>query len=266
MLDKYPDDLTGITAASSVLACLAAVALAVFIHFEHRHAVEPSPLPGLYIFVTLLLDIAKTRSHFLRNATSLDSLGCVTALVSALKLVLLCLGELPRRYRAKTPSLGPKTIHGFWGRTFLVWLNSTLLIGLRNILSIDDIPHLGPTFASARLAAIFEPVWVERKAAGICPPSLTYQLILCRQSVIIQASSSNILLVTLVFLCCSARPGGLHGLLFYRAVPFATNSTTSCAEHQGYKGRKQTHWCHCAGTARHSGKRAQEVWQLGFDN
>jgi hypothetical protein len=204
-------------------------------HFEHRHAVESSPLPGLYIFISLLVDAAKARSYFLRIGTGLYSLGCVLGLISVLKLVLLYLGELPRRYRVNTHSSGPETIHGFWGRTFLFWLNSTLLLGFRNMLSIDDIPHLGPMFVSARLAANFEPIWAKRKATGLCPPSLIYKLILRRQSVIIQAPSNNIFFLVLVVLCCSARSDGLHGLFFYRTVPFATNTTTSCAEHEGYE-------------------------------
>ncbi len=146
------DGATGLSLAASVVACLAVVALAVFIHFEHRHAVESSPFPALYLFATLLFDIAKARSYFLRSSIGFYPLACITTAITVLKLFLLILGELPKRYQVKRGDLGLESKYGFWGRTFFIWLNSTLFLGFRNIISPDDLPDLDPSFTSARLA------------------------------------------------------------------------------------------------------------------
>lgn len=133
-------------------------------HFEHRRALESSPLPALYLFITLIIDITKTRSYFLRSATGLYPLACITAAIAALEAILLVLGELPKRYNAKGDNLGPEATRGFWGRTFFIWVNSTLFLGFRNILSPKDLPDLDPSFSSARLAAQFEPIWKRCKS------------------------------------------------------------------------------------------------------
>lgn len=156
------DALTATSVASSVMMCLAAIILAALMHFEHRHAPEPSPLPAVYLFVTMLLDITKARSYFLRSRFGLYPVGCIVAAIATTKLVLLVLGEMPKKYRSKRDALGTETTSGFWSRTFFVWVNSTLLLGFRNILSIDDLPNMDASFASAKLSAIFEPIWKKR--------------------------------------------------------------------------------------------------------
>ena len=133
--------------------------MAIFMHLEHRHAVESSPVPGVYLLATLLLDAGRARSYFLRSDIGLYTLGCLTVAIAVTKFALLALGEFPKRYRSKGETPGPESTTGFWGRTFFVWVNSSLILGFRNILSVADLPNLEVEFASAKLAAIFEPIW-----------------------------------------------------------------------------------------------------------
>jgi hypothetical protein len=163
VLYNSPDDSTPVSMSSSIMGCMAALALAIFMHLEHRHAIESSPIPGVYLLVTLLLDVARARSYFLRSAIGLYALGCITAAVAVTKFVLLALGEFPKRYRSTGDAPGPELTTGFWGRTFFVWVNSTLFLGFRNVLSLADLPALEAESASAKLAAIFEPIWKKRK-------------------------------------------------------------------------------------------------------
>ena len=133
-------------------------------HLEHRHARESSPVPATFLFVTLLLDAARARSYFLRREIGLYSVACLTVAIAVTKLLLVALGEIPKRYESKNDELAPESTSGFWARTFFIWVNSTLLLGFRNILTIADLPNLDADFASTRLAAVFQSVWVKRKA------------------------------------------------------------------------------------------------------
>ena len=157
------DATTSTATAASILSCLAAVALAVFMFFEHRYALESSPILSLYLFITTLLDAARARSYFLRKDTGLYTVACLTTAVAGTKLVLLIAEELPKRYQIPQEKVGPDTKRGFWARTFLVWMNSTFFIGFRNILSVENLPNLGEKFSSAKLAAAFEPRWMKRE-------------------------------------------------------------------------------------------------------
>jgi hypothetical protein len=69
------------TTAASVMPCLAAAALVVFLHIEHRRAIESSPVPSLYLLATIFLDVAKTRSYFLRSPFGFYTLACLTAAI-----------------------------------------------------------------------------------------------------------------------------------------------------------------------------------------
>jgi hypothetical protein len=81
--------------------------------------------------MTLLLDVTKARSYFLHSAAGSHSLAWISVAVAALKLVLLILGELQKRYELKGVSTGPEATRRFWGRIIFAWLNSTLLLGFR---------------------------------------------------------------------------------------------------------------------------------------
>lgn len=160
------DATTNTSTAASVMSFLAALALAGFLYFEHRHAIGSSPIPSLYLTITILLDAAKARSFFLRRDLGLYSIACLTSAVTATKILLLFMEEVPKRYRVAKGQRGPETTCGFWSRTLLVWINPTIFLGFKNILSVDDLPNLDQRFSSARLAAIFEPIWNTRKSTN----------------------------------------------------------------------------------------------------
>ncbi|KAM4067250.1 ABC transporter [Hirsutella rhossiliensis] len=67
-------------------------------------------------------------------------------------------------------SLGRESTSGFWGRSLFLWLNSTLLIGFRSIISVGDLQDLGPALSSTRLFAKFEPFWAKAWTANKSSP------------------------------------------------------------------------------------------------
>lgn len=156
------DGATGLSLVAASVVSLAAITLAILMHVEHRRTLEPSSLPALYIFVTMLLDIANGPLCLLRGATEFHSLACIMTATAAFKVILLVLCELPKRYHGQPAKRGAKPNSGFWAQALPAWLKSTLLLGFQSVLSIDDLPDLDPSFASARLAATFEPIWQKR--------------------------------------------------------------------------------------------------------
>ncbi|KND87536.1 hypothetical protein TOPH_07819 [Tolypocladium ophioglossoides CBS 100239] len=151
---------TSLAAAS--LSCITTLCVAAVLHAEHRHSLRSSAFLSVYLSITLLFDVVKARSYFGRSG--LNALGALTVVVAVLKLILVLLEEASKRSLIRLtrfcPTLGPETTNtGFWTRSLFLWLNTTLLIGFRNVIRAEQLQDIGPEFSSERLFARFEPKW-----------------------------------------------------------------------------------------------------------
>jgi hypothetical protein len=145
--------------AAAVFSCLAAGAVICLLYFEHRRALKSSALLSIYLATTVLFDIAKTRSCFLREGARLT--GGLSVTITVAQFGLLVLEEVPKRYQSPASTLGEELRRGFWARTFFVWINSLLRLGFQRTLLADQLPTLGPEFASRTMAHMFEKKWVK---------------------------------------------------------------------------------------------------------
>lgn len=155
-----PPYFTQISVAAATFSLLSGLCIAALLYVEHIYIITPSALVSLYLTVSLILNIAKARSYFLRSG--LDGLGRLTAVIAGLEFILLLLQEISKRRLVRvdfTAALGRETLSGFWNRRLFLWINSTLLLGFRSILTVDDLPGLGPEFDSATLHARFLKQW-----------------------------------------------------------------------------------------------------------
>lgn len=143
------------------MACGAALALATMLGIEHRRSLQSSTLLSVYLSVAVFLDVSETRS-FLRQSLQFQNIAVMTAVTALLKLSLLILQEFPKQRNGElqeNQNPNPEENAGFWNRTLVLWLNSTLLLGFHKRLTVNDLADLGPDYSSRRLAAKFEAVW-----------------------------------------------------------------------------------------------------------
>ena len=137
----------------SASSCIATLCITLVIHAEHRRALQSSALTGVYLPITLLSDVARARSYLYRQQTTLSVAASASA---ALKLVLLLLLEIPKRGQIEDPELRKKSseeaLSGFWSRATLLWLQSTLFLGFRTVLSVNDLSALSPESSSQELS------------------------------------------------------------------------------------------------------------------
>ncbi|ATY61286.1 ABC multidrug [Cordyceps militaris] len=147
--------------ASAAIACVGSICVFFLLYAEHIYSYRPSTLLSLYLTLMVLFDIAKTRSYFLR--TDLRALAGLSVAVVVAEFVLLLLQEVSKRRlvtsRNSQPLLSGETLSGFWGRALFLWVNTTLKLGFRSILRVEDLKDLGPEFSSERLHTEFEPHW-----------------------------------------------------------------------------------------------------------
>ena len=129
---------------ATVFSCLASFCIIVVLYAEHLYSVQAPPFLARFLGATLLLDGSKSYQCF--KNSGLEPLGGVFAALVALKLPLLVAEQLSKQQRLpstriKDP-LGQSSDSGFWNRSLFLWLNSVLVIGFRQALTINQLPPI----------------------------------------------------------------------------------------------------------------------------
>lgn len=140
------------TAASNFVA---AVLIALFINAEHRRSLRSSALPGIYLLVSVLSDLAKVRTYLCyANMGVMIGLSLMTAFN---KIILIFILEISKRSHLADSEICElrknESIMAFWSHSLFLWVDQTMFVGFRTIITVDDLGSLGPEFSSKRLSA-----------------------------------------------------------------------------------------------------------------
>ncbi|KAL3428272.1 ABC multidrug transporter [Phlyctema vagabunda] len=151
---------TPVSLAGAVLNLIGSFVIVVLSYTEHRRSIRPSTLLVSYLALSILLDLAQTRTLFLRSPDS----GPIQALFTAslaTKLALVCLEELQKRplVTDKTKNLALEATSGPINRSVFWWLNQLFLKGFKSLLQVRDFGSIGNKFDSAKLLAKLDAVW-----------------------------------------------------------------------------------------------------------
>lgn len=155
--NTYSSDI-GIAAAA--LSLISALCITLMLYSEHIHSERPSALVSIYLSITLLLDIARCRSYFLRDG--LQAVGGITITIIVLKFLVLVLEEVSKRqlvHDAARRDAGLEAFAGFWNRTLVMWMNSTFVHGFRTVLNVNDLQELPHNLESELLSDQFSHRW-----------------------------------------------------------------------------------------------------------
>lgn len=147
----------------SCLSCIAALCTVTMAGLGHRFAIQSSMFFSIYLTIAFVLEMARSRSFFLRDG--LQAVGALTTVGTVLRFALMILEEIPKPLvitptnNSSNEEMSQEATGGFWNRTLLVWLTPTLLHGFKQNLEIENLAPLGPDFSAKKLSDRFEPVW-----------------------------------------------------------------------------------------------------------
>jgi ABC-type multidrug transport system fused ATPase/permease subunit len=128
--------------ASATLNLVAALSMCALSFLEHSRSPRPSILLNGFLLLTILFDVAQTRTLWLsvvdRNEVTYARLFTATV---ALKAVLISLESLHKRrwmeWDVKLHS--PEETSGLYGLGAFLWLNSLFISGYKKLLDVDDL-------------------------------------------------------------------------------------------------------------------------------
>ncbi|ROW02989.1 hypothetical protein VMCG_05737 [Cytospora schulzeri] len=184
VLTTTNDDIrTNVSIASTTLSVLSALTLAVLSHFEHVKSARPSFLINLYLIATLLFDAARVRTQWLIGTNDVVA-GVLTASL-AVKGVVLLLEAVEKRslLLGLDRHFSQESTSGLFNRSSFWWLNSFLLTGFKNVLTLEELPAIYEKLDSTRLAAQLQFAWDKCKKtrkhalACACVWSLRWEVI-----------------------------------------------------------------------------------------
>ncbi|KAJ6785357.1 hypothetical protein PWT90_03232 [Aphanocladium album] len=150
-----------IALAASSMSLLASISILGILYITHTYSLQPSSFLSVFLSFTMLSDIVIARSYFRR--TGLGANGALQIAMIVLKLVLVVLEEVPKRSlfydEQHRSSLSREGAAGFWNRATFFWVNSLMMLGFREDLTVEDLPSIGEEFDSVRLFDKFSPNW-----------------------------------------------------------------------------------------------------------
>ncbi|KAF3389371.1 Multidrug resistance-associated protein 1 [Penicillium rolfsii] len=156
---QHPDTGGHVLLASAILDLISALVVVILIDLEHFRSLRPSFLVFAYLFVTLLLDIARVRTAWLIPSSPAYP-ACLSASL-AVKLLLLVLTNTEKRkwFMRTEIDHSAESVSGPFSRGLFTWLNDLLWQGHSMLLTGDALPTVHEKLLSSDLSTRFANSW-----------------------------------------------------------------------------------------------------------
>ncbi|KAL6714215.1 hypothetical protein ACLMJK_008710 [Lecanora helva] len=149
---------------NAVISVIAAGALGLLSFVEHQKTLRPSLILDIWLFITLLFDIAHTRTLWLQGYHSTIA-GLLTASV-VIKALLVVVEGIEKRtiLRDRWRTATPEETAGFYNQAFFWWLNPLFLKGYSKSLELEELYTLDKHLSTDYLYPRVKQAWEELKS------------------------------------------------------------------------------------------------------
>lgn len=160
---------------TAVVTLIAYLALPVLSYAEHIKSVRPSSLLSGYLLISLLCDVTRARTLWLRDH---DKIASDFTAAIAIKCALLVLETVEKRrfLLPKYQSYPFEATSGILSRFLFCWLNPLFRKGYSKTLAMDDLYGLDKHLISGYLDHLLNSAWLK----GSSPVSLPNTWMLTR--------------------------------------------------------------------------------------
>ncbi|KAM7193136.1 canalicular multispecific organic anion transporter 1 [Rhypophila sp. PSN 637] len=147
--------------SSTALNFASALCIGILSVLEHARALRPSILIDSYLFLTILFDVAQTRTFWLASNShdEIQFSRLFTAVVAVKALLILLESQNKTRWVRQwdIKEHSPEETTNIFGLGAFFWLNRLFLTGFKKVLSIDDLypldQNMGSKMLQGKLAA-----------------------------------------------------------------------------------------------------------------
>lgn len=135
---------------------------------DHSRVARPSVLLSVYLFPTLLLDAAQTRTYWLaaRAHPELVYAAVSTASMSVKAIILLLEAQPKTKWLTTKEDRSPEETSSIYSLGVFFWLNKVFATGYRQMMDLEDLYPLDRGMAGAGLFERFQKHAVYSKMKG----------------------------------------------------------------------------------------------------
>lgn len=147
------------TVPAACLSFVASLALLALSHTEHLRSIRPSAIINVYLLLTLLFDVVRTRSLWQITGTKTIA-ACFSSSVSV-KSIILFTEAFEKRDILLYPfqNASPEVTSGVYSRSMFWWLNNLMSTGFKRLLSNDDLYPIDDEMRTVTLLANSKHAW-----------------------------------------------------------------------------------------------------------
>ena len=128
---------------------------------EHVNSVQPSTILNVYLFLSLLFDVARIRTLWLQQYNNtVAALLTATVIVKVLILILESWNKR-RILQSEYQAYPPEAISGIISRLFFWWQIPLLRTGYSRSLKVDDLYSLDKHLTSKYLQTVMQSAWMK---------------------------------------------------------------------------------------------------------
>ncbi|OAA35102.1 ABC transporter, transmembrane domain, type 1 [Beauveria brongniartii RCEF 3172] len=147
--------------SAAAMSLLASVGIVIILCVSHTYSLQPSSFLGVFMSLTIILDIAMACSCF--RGRGFDTIDALSSYAIILKLAIIILEQLSKRNLCRAEkscrSVPREGAAGFWNRATFTWLYPLLTAGFGKELSRDNLPQIGQDFDCLQNFDKFFSIW-----------------------------------------------------------------------------------------------------------
>ncbi|CAG8303457.1 unnamed protein product [Penicillium salamii] len=155
-----------ISLASAILDLVSALVVIALVDLEHFRSIRPSFLASAYLFLTIILDLARVRTAWLLPGSHAYP-ACLSTFLAVKLLLLVLINTKKQKWFLKAEKYHSiETVSGPFSRGLFTWLNGLLWKGHSMLLTGDTLPIVHSKLLSSELADRFSVSWARHKQSG----------------------------------------------------------------------------------------------------
>jgi ATP-binding cassette subfamily C (CFTR/MRP) protein 1 len=144
---------------SAALSFVGALILCLWSYFEHMRMLRTSFWINVYLCITMLFDIARSRTFALDKDLNVISIQFTTRIGVKLFLAFFEAKSKEPLYLPDFTDAPPEAIAGVYNRALFWWQNQMFRKGFSNALSLDELFQLDKHLYADYLQRRIEPAW-----------------------------------------------------------------------------------------------------------
>lgn len=146
--------------AAAALVLVDGLGLCLLSHFEHVRSIRPSTIINTYLMVTLLFDIAQTRTLWTQDAPrSIASVFTATVVIKSMIVIMEAI-EKKKILLTRYQDASPEAASGIYSRAFFWWLHPLMSTGFRRIIREEDLFTIEEDMSSSVLGKRGQKLWI----------------------------------------------------------------------------------------------------------